>query len=130
MLVSNIHEAYENNYSVDNHPYRLKMQQKIAKTLENMSKEYSLSIVVTNHMTKKYIKEDDQKRKDQFSNYVKGRYLEPSLGLSWNSLICERLILKCGGESISESKNVNTIYVTNNLGETASFKVSLCIVIR
>lgn len=105
------------------------MQQKIAKTLENMSKKYSLSIIVTNHMTKKYI-DNDQKRKDQFPNSVKGKYLEPSLGLSWNSLICERLILKCGGEPTFGSEAFNTIYVVNNIGETASFKVSLRIIIR
>ncbi|XP_667277.1 hypothetical protein [Cryptosporidium hominis TU502] len=98
------------------------MQQKIAKTLENMSKEYSLSIIVTNHMTNKYF--DDQKKKDQFANVVTGKKnLEPSLGLSWNSLICERLILKREKDLKADSEALNTISVTNSFGEVAFFKV-------
>ncbi|KAL5369235.1 DNA repair protein RAD51 [Cryptosporidium parvum] len=108
--------------NLNNQPYRLKMQQKIAKTLENMSKEYSLSIIVTNHMTKKYF--DDQKKKDQFANVATGKKnLEPSLGLSWNSLICERLILKREKDLKADSEALNTISVTNSFGEVAFFKV-------
>ncbi|EAK87878.1 hypothetical protein [Cryptosporidium parvum Iowa II] len=111
-----------NTLFLDNQPYRLKMQQKIAKTLENMSKEYSLSIIVTNHMTKKYF--DDQKKKDQFANVATGKKnLEPSLGLSWNSLICERLILKREKDLKADSEALNTISVTNSFGEVAFFKV-------
>ncbi|QOY42237.1 RecA-like DNA recombination and repair protein [Cryptosporidium parvum] len=110
--------------NLNNQPYRLKMQQKIAKTLENMSKEYSLSIIVTNHMTKKYF--DDQKKKDQFANVATGKKnLEPSLGLSWNSLICERLILKREKDLKADSEALNTISVTNSFGEVAFFKINL-----
>ncbi|POM82390.1 Rad51 family protein [Cryptosporidium meleagridis] len=111
-----------NTSFLDNQPYRLKMQQKIAKTLENMSKEYSLSIIVTNHMTNKYF--DDRKNKDQFSNITRKKNLEPSLGLSWNSLICERLILKREKDLKADSEALNTISVTNSFGEVAFFKVN------
>ncbi|KAH8583204.1 uncharacterized protein ELE39_002902 [Cryptosporidium sp. chipmunk genotype I] len=116
-----------NNIFLDNQPYRLKMQQKIAKTLESMSKEYSLSIIVTNHMTKKYLDNDQKKKKEnQLTNSViKGKYLEPSLGLSWNSLICERLILKREKGVIPGSEVLNIISVTNSFGEVASFKINL-----
>ncbi|KAK9172944.1 RecA-like DNA recombination and repair protein [Cryptosporidium meleagridis] len=109
--------------NINNQPYRLKMQQKIAKTLENMSKEYSLSIIVTNHMTNKYF--DDRKNKDQFSNITRKKNLEPSLGLSWNSLICERLILKREKDLKADSEALNTISVTNSFGEVAFFKINL-----
>ncbi|KAJ1612518.1 DNA repair protein RAD51 [Cryptosporidium canis] len=108
--------------NINNQPYRLKMQQKIAKTLEKMSKEYSLSIIVTNHMTKKFT-ENDQKTRDNFLDSLKGKNLEPSLGLSWNSLICDRLILKSETSIISGNEAIHIIHVTNNIGETASFKV-------
>lgn len=101
------------------------MQQKIAKTLESMSKEYSLSIIVTNHMTKKYIDNDRKKIKEnQFVNFsIEEKYLEPSLGLSWNSLICERLIFRFEKDLRPGNEVLNTIFVTNSFGEIASFKV-------
>ncbi|OII72030.1 uncharacterized protein cubi_01363 [Cryptosporidium ubiquitum] len=98
--------------------------QKIAKILENMSKEYSLSIIVTNHMTKKYIDNDQKKKKEkQPTNSIEEKYLEPSLGLSWNSLICERLILKRERDLTLGSEILNKISVTNSFGEIAYFKV-------
>ncbi|KAH7647393.1 hypothetical protein FG379_003060 [Cryptosporidium bovis] len=106
--------------NLENQPYKLKMQQKIAKQLEDMSKKYTLSVIVTNHMTTRYF----ENRGDNSINNKKlsGVNLEPSLGLSWNSLICDRLLLRPKGEIDVGNDQSFSIFATNSNGDSAFFK--------
>ncbi|KAH8738945.1 hypothetical protein FG386_000811 [Cryptosporidium ryanae] len=106
---------------LDNQSYRLKMQQKIARQLEDMSKKYTLSVIVTNHMTTRYY----ESKEDSLNNNIKlpDANLEPSLGLSWNSLICDRLLLRPKRRISMDDIFSSTIYATNNNGDSAFFKI-------
>ncbi|KAF7459347.1 DNA repair protein RAD51 3 [Cryptosporidium felis] len=104
--------------------YRLKTQRKIAKILENMSKECALSIIVTNHMTKKYSENDYNNEAHNFNPIFNEEPIEPSLGFSWNSLIRERLIIKCEKSIDSESRTLNIVSVANDYGDIALLKIS------